>query len=837
MASGTWQSRRDVERSARAPRASRRHGRGLALRRALDRHERARAGLGDHRGLAPVRGGLRGRLGSGLPADAPHVRRLRRRLAGDVLAAAGRLRVQGRAERLLGRELRPERAGERREHPAPACRTDEREVLLRQREPLGHRQRRLDDRGGRGRLPVRARLSGRLAARLPPLVARGPGRRRHVHVRDHRAPGRVVRGEGGAERELGRQLRRGRRARRREHLVQRPRSEHEGHVQLELDDARARDRRPRRHGRPVPLRPRPQGLPRHCAQHDVEGLVHGRGRRPQRRLLPDDRQHERRDAPVHGHRRVDVHGSPGARHDLLGRGAARQRRHGLSRDDHREEREVHDRDPVRHRSGAKHRAHAREALPRGRRLPPVRPLRPDRERQRRGWDGERRRRLRDGRHLGGPPGARLLRHRDLDERGEPRLRTAGLRRGRRGAERGDERARGRAERRPRAARRVARDRRPVSGRVGRQRGSDRTHRAHGRRRRARARVRRHAGRGGCHGGRLARLQLREDARGVPEGLEGLRQRARQAARGEAARHRRQGSEAARRHVLPQRERAQGVRGQDLRGRDRREPRVALGAGRVRGRPCEHVLRVLPRGVRAGPLRGLDRTGRRRRSRDRARGDAVPVPAAAAARRLDAPQQPRERQGRARLVRHAARRDRVSDHDGRPARPHRRHALRRPRQAGGELRRGPRARVRRGALGRAVRLLAVDDRRGDRGSRRCRRPRARERRHCVRLRLARDRGRLAALGEGMDRDDERRARVALLHPALEDRRPERGDHVQRRERRPDARPAVGRRRRLPRARATRRAVGQRPRRARVAAGRRRDHPLDDAQRPRLAPLQR
>ena len=44
-------------------------------------------------------------------------------------------------------------------------------------------------------------------------------------------------------------------------------------------------------------------------------------RRPQRRLLPDGRQHERRDAPVHRHRRLDVHRPPDARHDLHGRGA------------------------------------------------------------------------------------------------------------------------------------------------------------------------------------------------------------------------------------------------------------------------------------------------------------------------------------------------------------------------------------------------------------------------------------------------------------------------------------------------------------------------------------
>ena len=68
---------------------------------------------------------------------------------------------------------------------------------------------------------------------------------------------------------------------------------------------------------------------------------------------------------------------------------------------------------------------------------------------------------------------------------------------------------------------------------------------------------------------------------------------------------------------------------------------------------------------------------------------------------------------------------------------------------------------------------------------------------------------------------------VLHPALEDRRPERRDLLQRRQRRADARPARGHRRRLPRARAARRAAGERPGRARVAAGRRRDDQVGHA----------
>ena len=107
-----------------------------------------------------------------------------------------------------------------------------------------------------------------------------------------------------------------------------------------------------RPGRALALRPRAQGLPRHRPQHDLEGLVHGRERRPQRRLLPDDRQHERRDAPVRRHRRLHVHRPADARHDLHGRGGAQRRRDGVHGDGDGEERQVPDRDRLRHRSRA-----------------------------------------------------------------------------------------------------------------------------------------------------------------------------------------------------------------------------------------------------------------------------------------------------------------------------------------------------------------------------------------------------------------------------------------------------------------------------------------------------
>ena len=187
-------------------------------------------------------------------------------------------------------------------------------------------------------------------------------------------------------------------------------------------------------------------------------------------------------------------------------------------------------------------------------------------------------------------------------------------------------------------------------------------------------------------------------------------------------------------VLPQRQHREGVRGQDLPRRDRRRSRVAVGPGRVGRRSEQHLLRLVPRGVRPRPLRGLDRPDGRRRHRHRTRRDAVPLQPAAAGRRLHAPQQPRERQDRTGLVRHAARRDRVPAGDGRRARPVHRLALQRPHQAGRELRRRARPLLRGRAMGGAVGLLALDHRGGDRrtgrgGAPRGRQPRRGRRRGC------------------------------------------------------------------------------------------------------------
>ena len=150
-----------------------------------------------------------------------------------------------------------------------------------------------------------------------------------------------------------------------------------------------------------------------------------------------------------------------------------------------------------------------------------------------------------------------------------------------------------------------------------------------------------------------------------------------------------------------------------------------------------------------------------------RRDTVPLRPPAAARRLDAAQQPPERQARTRLVRRPARRDGVSAPDGGRAAPHRSRLLRPPHQAGRELRRRTRPGVRGRALGGAERLLTFDDRRRDCRARRGRRPRRREPRPGLGRALARHRRRLPALDQGLDRDDERPVRAALFHPPLED----------------------------------------------------------------------
>ena len=264
---------------------------------------------------------------------------------------------------------------QRRQHPDEPRLGRKRQVLLRPQDPLGDRQQELGDRDRRRQLPVGARLPGRLGSRLPALVARGPGRQRHLLVRDDGSAGGLVRDEGDDQRGLGRELRPRRRLQRGQHPVLGPGQQRQGHVHLRRGDARAHDprgepeRRARRPRRALALRPRAEGLPRHGPQHDLEGVVHGRERRAQRHVLPDGRQHERRDAAVRRQRRLDVHRSPDAGHDLRGGGGAGQRRDGVQGDGDGEERQVPDRDHLPHRSRPQHGGDAGRVQARSRRIP------------------------------------------------------------------------------------------------------------------------------------------------------------------------------------------------------------------------------------------------------------------------------------------------------------------------------------------------------------------------------------------------------------------------------------------------------------------------------------
>ena len=171
-----------------------------------------------HRREPAERTRLPGRLAARLQCHRARVRRRRRRLAGHVHRAVGRLRVQGGARRRLGRELRRQRRGERCQHrPWPRSR-HRRHLLLRPRDPLGDRRRQLGDRHRGGKLPERARLHGRLAAGLSPVVVAGSRRRRSLRVRHRPDPGRQLRVQGrprrGLERELSRRQRRVHRGRR-----------------------------------------------------------------------------------------------------------------------------------------------------------------------------------------------------------------------------------------------------------------------------------------------------------------------------------------------------------------------------------------------------------------------------------------------------------------------------------------------------------------------------------------------------------------------------------------------------------------------------------------------
>ncbi len=166
------------------------HGRHRRLARGptAGRHDRSGPGephivadRGDRCRQPAVGARVPGRLAAGVRADAAHLRHCGHHLAGHVRRPAGELGVQGRPEQHLDRELRAQHGA--RQHPVERGRRKPDEVLLRPHDPLGDQQPEFGDRDGRRELPGRARVPGRLAARLPAIVAPGPGRRWGLHLR------------------------------------------------------------------------------------------------------------------------------------------------------------------------------------------------------------------------------------------------------------------------------------------------------------------------------------------------------------------------------------------------------------------------------------------------------------------------------------------------------------------------------------------------------------------------------------------------------------------------------------------------------------------------------
>ena len=167
---------------------------------------------------------------------------------------------------------------------------------------------------------------------------------------------------------------------------------------------------------------------------DVEGLVHGRGRRAQRRLLPDVDN-----TNVETLQYVVTDGSTFT--DLQTRdmtytvAAARRRRDGLRGDEHARRAASTGSSPTTSPTRAANAVlmQVRVRASRGR----VGELRlyvrfdPTVNGNGGGGSGQRRRRLGDRRHVDRAPDAGRLRHRHRDQRGQPRLRAAGLRRARR----------------------------------------------------------------------------------------------------------------------------------------------------------------------------------------------------------------------------------------------------------------------------------------------------------------------------------------------------------------------------------------------------------------------
>ena len=113
----------------------------------------------------------------------------------------------------------------------------------------------------------------------------------------------------------------------------------------------------RRTRRAVALRPRAQGLRRHGAQPTARRSGSRSPTACSATSTTRPRQHQHRDAAVRRHRRLDVHRPADARHDLHGPGARRPRADLPGHRD-REERPLPDRHRLRHRPGRATRRHA-----------------------------------------------------------------------------------------------------------------------------------------------------------------------------------------------------------------------------------------------------------------------------------------------------------------------------------------------------------------------------------------------------------------------------------------------------------------------------------------------
>ena len=198
--------------------------------------------------------------------------------------------------------------------------------------------------------------------------------------------------------------------------------------------------------------------------------------------------------------------------------------------------------------------------------------------------------------------------------------------------------------------------------------------------------------------------------------------------------------------------------------------------------------------------------------------------------------PGQRQDRARLVRHPARRGGLPDPDGPHGRPDRLGPLPRPHQAGRRL------------PGRARPAFGASAGRSRAATRRRRSPPRspawpRPGRSPTRNGDAAGARIYRATADHYQRNikawtvttDRPAQHPAVLHPAVQDRRPERRDHLRPRQRRSDRRPAVGHRRRVPRAAPARRPAGRRRRRRSLARHRRPGDRDDHQQRHRLLPL--